>query len=860
MLTKKETKINEEKYKPKRSISSKIGNEDEEENLNSKKLKSRHRKTASSYFLGSYISGNELNKFLQEYKESNSENNNPNNKNLNENGLIKQKNLNIEKKCELNDFNNLFGEKKGNSNKENENVNENIVCLTNASFYSYSIDDDNDNKSKENFEESSVIIKGGDESSPCNNEIISNSYMGNITNNFLTNNPFYELEKSKEKYNKDKSFIPIKNGLKYIKDKDERVTESYLLALKGGESNQKNGKNPYLSTASIIEEEKSEFIESTSKKQSIIAGNRFLKDINFKKKKIENEFNLVKDEKDNIIEKSEDEENKENIDINSNKDLKSNNINKNKNEIDKKNSKREFDLKWKKIKIQKNKKLELQKKCLRKNKENLLNSFFNLSCNRSIPNSQKNKNNDEDASKTSANKKLTTNSNRINNNKNILSDNITQFNLVIKDKINKDSKGRSSANLNNKKRRTYSYNGGYISYLYNQRFNTENNINKTNDKIKLNLSKLVNQKQGKNIIYNAYNNNAKNYSSKKKCKKLNKTMNGSLLSKIKLNPYMKIPHNKFNKSKVQLSHKNEHHFYKGAINISNIKKLNNKLLLDLSNHRKSLSITKIKIDKIPKHRKIFSSGGLDDKINQINININRSITYKKSNPAYICIDNNYEQKNYSQILNQRNKQKIINSKENIRIPTYSDSGTSKAKQKIIYRIINDNERNNSKRLLKIRKANSGLIKFKLDSDIKLKNELNIDISNQNQTLIILNDKIKFHKSFEKIDVLNKIKKDVSNNKKSFIILCEKNKNNENEFNFLGLFKYFENNKRFIKIYGNEEIPNYILLKDINKSNYIIYENKIIQNEENKIQFLFEQLNSFYFSFNSIIICKKLNLN
>ena len=358
MLTKKETKINEEKYKPKRSISSKIGNEDEEENLNSKKLKSRHRKTASSYFLGSYISGNELNKFLQEYKESNSENNNPNNKNLNENGLIKQKNLNIEKKCELNDFNNLFGEKKGNSNKENENVNENIVCLTNASFYSYSIDDDNDNKSKENFEESSVIIKGGDESSPCNNEIISNSYMGNITNNFLTNNPFYELEKSKEKYNKDKSFIPIKNGLKYIKDKDERVTESYLLALKGGESNQKNGKNPYLSTASIIEEEKSEFIESTSKKQSIIAGNRFLKDINFKKKKIENEFNLVKDEKDNIIEKSEDEENKENIDINSNKDLKSV---KNKNEIDKKNSKKEFDLKWKKIKIQKNKKLELQK-------------------------------------------------------------------------------------------------------------------------------------------------------------------------------------------------------------------------------------------------------------------------------------------------------------------------------------------------------------------------------------------------------------------------------------------------------------------------------------------------------------------
>ncbi len=96
MMTKKETKINGEIYKPKRSISSKIGNDlSKENNDDLKKIKSRHRKTASSYFLGSYVSGNELNKFLQEYKESNSENNNPNNKNLNENGLIKQKNINI---------------------------------------------------------------------------------------------------------------------------------------------------------------------------------------------------------------------------------------------------------------------------------------------------------------------------------------------------------------------------------------------------------------------------------------------------------------------------------------------------------------------------------------------------------------------------------------------------------------------------------------------------------------------------------------------------------------------------------------------------------------------------------------------
>ena len=76
------------------------------------------------------------------------------------------------------------------------------------------------------------------------------------------------------------------------------------------------------------------------------------------------------------------------------------------------------------------------------------------------------------------------------------------------------------------------------------------------------------------------------------------------------------------------------------------------------------------------------------------------------------------------------------------------------------------------------------------------------------------------------------------------------------FVFNGLFKYYENQKRFIKIYGNEKVPNVILIKNINNKNYRIYENKIIQNEENKTQFFFDQIDSFYFSFNSFIICKK----
>ena len=837
MITNKESKINGEIHKLKRSISSKIGNEVEENNNNNKKIKSRHRKTASSYFLGSYVSGNELNKFLQEYKDSNKENINQN-----------ENNLNIEKKNEINNLKNLLFEKNLNQNKiEKEKDNENILCLSNASFYSYSVDDNNDIKNKDNCKDNNFLIKGEEESSNFNNN-------ENKTNNLFANNPFIELEKNKEKYSQDKSFIPIKNGLKYIKDKEERVTESYLLALNGCESNRKKGKNPYLLTASIIEEERSEFIESTSKKQSIMASNRFAKDINFKKKKIENEFNLVQNEKDNILEKAEDEENKENIDININNNKKNNGNN---NVINKKNSKMEFDIDLNKIKIQKNKKVEKIKKCIRKNKENLLNSFFNLSCNRSIPSCQNSKKKEE----TFTNSSAITNTQKTNNrivSKTNMSTNISNFSFAIKDKMHneffKNNQNKVTKIANNKKKRTYSYNGGYISYLYNQRFNTENSNNNTSDKIKFNISKFIYQKNNKNIIYNIYNTTSKENSSKAKYN-LNKAMNKSLLTKIKFNTHMKIPHKKFDKTKVQKICKNVCNSKKNVLNKSKTKIIDNKILLDLSNHRKSFSISKLKIDNNIKHKKFFSCSGMENKINQINLNINKSPTFKKPKPVINHVKTNLEKINNSQIL--RNKNIIMNSKENIRLPTYSDTRSSRVKQKISYRIITEYDNKNSNKIINIRKANSGLLKVKLDCDIENKTEFDINISNKNQTLIILKDKIKFLKSYKKNDVLEKIQNNINNNKSNFILLCEKNnKNNNDDFIFCGLYKYFEKDKKFLKIYGNEEISNYILIKDINKDNYNIYENKIIRDENNKIKFLFEQLNSFYFSFNAIIICKK----
>ena len=870
MLTNEEPKFNEELYKKKRSVSTKIGCNLDEENKNSKVIKSRHRKMASSYFLGSYISGNELNKFLQEYKGVNNDSSINNNKNTNSeisnDNQITEHNLNIINKVNLNALkNSLLNNQNDCSTNRNNNNNinnkEKITPNGNSSFYSYSIEDEENNDKEKN---NSVLIKGGGDESLTNNcETKSNSYINSTTNTF-NNNPFYELEKNSEKASKDKSFIPIKNALKFIKDKEERVTESYLMALNGGESNQKNKKNQYLPTASIIEEEKSELIESTSKKQSIINGAKFIKDMNFKKKKIENEFSGAKNE-DNIIEKSSEDENKENIDINiikknknSNNNINcninnilnnniNNNINNNVNNIVvKKCPRMEFNIN--KIKIKNNNKEEKKRKNIRKNKENLLNSFYNLSCNQNIRipsssnniiNIQKKEGNGSCININNNNKEILNCTNKI-----IINNNSNNYNLIGREKNKELIKSSSKALIKlpsylNRKKRNFSYSGGYISYLYHQRFNTENSAPKNNDKLKYTISKYIYKKTDKNIIYQIYNNN--NHNDQNSKKKLNKSMNNPLLSGIKFNPKMKIPHTKFDKSIIR--NKNSDIANKNMQIIqSNLvvnKNKENRILLNL-NHRRAISISKDKNENNIFKKNISSLREVD------------SINYINKRESLLCcnIKTNLDT---SRVLNHR-KKLLYNAKNNYKIPTHSDSHSCRTKQKIRDKIINN--KNIRKRCI-IRKANSGLFYTKFQSEIENKNDFDITISNKSQTLIILKEKIKFLKTYEKNDVLEKITKTLNCDKSSFIILCENNTNINNDlFIFNGLFKYYENQKRFIKIYGNEKVPNVILIKNINNSNYRIYENKIIQNEENKIQFFFDQIDSFYFSFNSIIICKK----
>jgi hypothetical protein len=408
-----------------------------------------------------------------------------------------------------------------------------------------------------------------------------------------------------------------------------------------------------------------------------------------------------------------------------------------------------------------------------------------------------------------------------------------------------------SANSNfSRKKRTFSYSGGYISYLYHQRFNTDNssksnNIN--NEKKKYNITKFVYRKNNKNLIYHIYkNNNPKNNNFQKS---LNKSANNPLVSGVKVNPKVKIPHNKFDKSFIQKNNDNSTKSIKiNLISNNNIEKKDNKIFIDIS-HRRAISIPKDKVYRKIAHKKMFSS-----------IDRNKCLKEVSNAVSIIChnIKNSDKNRNITSKLLNLCKNKNINSRESNKMPINSDSHSCRTREKIRDKIINHNivcENLKSKRNC-MKKANSGIFKPKLETNDN-KEELDIKISNKNQTLIILKEKIIFLKSYEKNDVLEKIRKTLNCNKSSFIILCDnKYKNYRNDlFVFGGLFKYYESQKRFIKIYGDEKCPNIILTKDINNSNYKIYENKIIQNAENKIQFLFEPIDSFYFSFNSIIICK-----
>ena len=269
----------------------------EKENITNDKKGFHHRKRSSSYFLGSYIP--DINLIENNYEEEH---------NINIDNVEKENNENEKEETRKNEIQNKLIYNLIN-NEDSNNIS--------LSFPSY--DEGNNN---------SVIIKKGDSTE--------------VKQKDINNNIILELNEHSE--NSRKSFITFKNSLKYIKDKDERTTPSYQLALL---ADKKGGNNCYVTTSNIIEEEKSSMLESKTE---------------------------LSNKKENIL---PDQEKKENKLLEYIKDI---NINNNWNIYTGKNDdKIRMSLALNEIIIKNNKKEEYRRKILTQNKMNLLNTFFTIS-------------------------------------------------------------------------------------------------------------------------------------------------------------------------------------------------------------------------------------------------------------------------------------------------------------------------------------------------------------------------------------------------------------------------------------------------------------------------------------------------
>ena len=680
-------KKNRQNRNQKRSISSneknikkmEIKEKEKDDNINSKKG-FHHRKRTSSYFLGSYPP--DLN-FIENNFQMTNENENINDKeeenNIINNGLI----YNLANIDNLNELS--------------------------LSFPSY---EENNNNSG--------AIKNE------NNEKTKNL---NVNNNNI-------LDIAKKSENSSKSFITFKNSLKYLKDIDERATPSYQLAL---QADKKGGKNNYLASSNIIEEEKSSMIESKSE---------------FSNKK--DLFKLEKEKTEK--EKFQNEHADYFTDLNINNNWKLENKN-------------EMALALNEIIIKNNKKEEERKNYLSKNKKVLLNTFFTMS------NILKTK-------EIKCNKEKYINSE---NNKNDMNKNNIESFSILKNKINSNGEYFIKKKFFKKSSNYYNQN-----YTFSEREirlnNTTNNSNKENY-IETDFRKNMNK------IPHLYN-----------MKKNQKIVNDSPSDLLINIPYKSLKTSNSN----NLSSRNN----------SQISKKLNKFL-----------------DKKDSRSNIHSIKRRE--------NLNNALLFireKKSNKL-----NDLEKKKYynSNTYNISGNKKLTNI-------TYTNSLTNSNMN-----TNNSNTQSHSKSKEKpqhlLRNANSSSFVNKIEQ-IPQVSEIYTNIeSNKEQTIMCLKYKLMFNKLYEKIDVLEKVNITSISSKNFYVILCD-NKLNLNHFIFNSLFKYYKDKKKFIKIYGDEKNPNYILLKDIiEKKKFQIYEdnNSIVNSSVNT----FTLTNHFKFTNNAMIFVK-----
>jgi len=680
--------LKENKYNEIKNKKDKENMADDNLDNNNNKKGFHHRKRTSSYFLGYYIPDTNI-----------IENNNKEEHNINIDSIEKENN-----------------DIKNEEIRKNEIQNKLIYNLINTedsnnlslSFPSY--DEGNNN---------SVIVKKEDSSE--------------VKQKDINNNIIVELNKYSE--NSTKSFITFKNTLKYIKDKDERTTPSYQLALL---ADKKGGNNCYITTSNIIEEEKSSMIESktefSNKKENVVSD----------KEKNENNKNILEYFKD--------------ININNNWNIYTGKV----------EDRIKMSLALNEIILKNNKKEEDRRKILTQNKMNLLNTFFTMS------------------------KPLLLNQNK----------DVKMENIYKKEKCLNNP--RNNKFLKNK----INNNGNYFtkkkieSNIYKKQFNhalTDNEIQKNEEINNLNNENNLeteNTKKNKNKIPHLSN-----------IKKLNQKIKNDSPSNTLINaPYKEIK----------------------TSNSNNSSSRNNSLLSKRINKIFTKKDSRYNLHSLKKRENLTNALIFikEKKRHKLNIDLEKGKYYN---------NNTY---NYSNKINNATYSSLTNSNLNTNNSNTQSHSKSKSKEKI----------------LKLnRKSNSGSFNIKGEYiSNNVDDYINLECNKEN-TILCLKHKLLFNKLYEKIDALEKLNSICFSTKSFFIILCE-NKANINNFIFSGLYKFYKDKEKFIKIYGDERSPNYILLKDIKEQKFynIFEDNNIVNTFVNK----FILINHFKSTKNAMILVKK----
>jgi hypothetical protein len=396
------------------------------------------------------------------------------------------------------------------------------------------------------------------------------------------------------------------------------------------------------------------------------------------------------------------------------------------------------------------------------------------------------------------------------------------INVREKDKdINKIIEKKEHHNLNYYRKKKYTNkflkksftNNRVIESYRNMKDQYLNSMNNLNNNMKLNTSErpIINSQSN-------YKNNSNN-------------VENIININLKKNSY-KIPHLVNVKKKIQRKLLND-----SASNIIDtpFKKLKTTNSNSNSSSRKN-TINNAKNDRNNKKLKRLE-------------NLNNALSFIREKKKIIKTNTNVDIKNYNN-NNTNNSSNARNSNQNNKPSGYSTSFFTNSNTNTNAQSHSKSKEKNKKVKKFLRKANSGSFNSKGELLSQSGEEIANIESNKKQIVICLKYKLHFDRLYEKIDSLEKINSTNQSNKSFFLILCDIK---ENQFFFNGLFKYYHDKERYIKIYGDERSPNYILLKDIKgKIKYKFYESN---NQINSSKNNFILVNHFRFTSNALIIIK-----